>query len=58
MNHDDLAGEQKETFRGQPPRMETYERPAARTAFHFHHTSGHSPDGEGCGVNDPISRGL
>jgi hypothetical protein len=58
VNHDDQTAEQADTSRGNLPRMETYERPVARTPLRLHHTSGHSPDGEGCTGNDPIYLGL
>ncbi|MFG2752830.1 hypothetical protein [Streptomyces xanthophaeus] len=58
MHHDDQTGDRMDTFRSPMHRMETYERPSARTPLRPHHTSGHSPEGEGCAGNDPAYRGL
>jgi hypothetical protein len=39
-------------------RMETYERPVARTAPRPQRVCEHSPDGTASEYNDPISQGL
>ncbi|MFE9562593.1 hypothetical protein ACFYM0_15970 [Streptomyces sp. NPDC006487] len=57
--HDDdqEAGQNRQSADG-THRMETFERPAARTPLRSHHRTGHTPDGVGCGSNDPLSWGL
>lgn len=54
MSHDHEASEQGTACNP----MKTYERPVAPTPFGPHHTSDHSPGGERCRDNTPISRGL
>ncbi|MFD7337551.1 hypothetical protein ACFV98_16305 [Streptomyces violascens] len=59
MAHEDHLSQQSDTDRGPMARMETYERPAARTpTLRRHYPSSRSPDGEGRGGNDPIHLGL
>ncbi|WP_411106755.1 hypothetical protein [Streptomyces sp. cmx-4-9] len=58
MHHDDHATERTDSFRPAMHRMETYERPVARTPLRPLHGSHHAPDGDGCAGIDPAYRGL